>query len=98
MGMFEKIIVVIIIIILIAWIAPDQYEKGKAAVIDKGSDLLGSKIDKITGFNFTQHTDGRDYGMILGDLACQYDDNCVDYFGIEGLVCTEENTCWLGSK
>lgn len=92
MGFIEKLVVVILIIVLIAWFAPNQYEWGKQTLLDRASDII--KND----YNFTQYDDGRDYGMILENIPCLYDSNCIDYFGIDGMECTNNNTCWLNAR
>ncbi len=94
MGFGANALIIVTIIILISVYYPDTYNDGREWVTDTTQNLI-----KNDGkFNFTESTEGRDYGKILGHLDCKYDIDCIDFFGINNMECTINNTCFIGAK
>lgn len=91
MGLVKIIVYTIIILIAIHYFFPEKFDQGRDYLVD----IMKSKAKGYVSekFNYTVTGYGKDYGLILGTLKCQSNEDCQNFFQIDEIVCESGGNC-----
>jgi hypothetical protein len=93
---FTRFVIYIVFgIIAIAILFPNVYHNGKAWALDTLQETMSDAISNK--LKYTETEDGKDYGKIFGIFGCDSDAECQKYFRINGIQCSVNETCYVGS-
>ena len=93
MGILKTVLIIVGIILLVRQFAPETYGDGREYL----TDTVINQIDKVieTNHTFTTTSYGKDYGKITKEIDCVNNQQCMDFFGVDQMKCSEDGTCYI---